>query len=82
MDGYFRGVYGAPRKKGELVRMLMREQGYSANEVMFVGDALTDLEAAKESGIPFIARLAEGTHNMFEGMNLPIIRDLTELRPL
>lgn len=81
MDRFFKGVYGAPRKKDELVRMIMRNQGYAADDVLFVGDALTDLEAAKANGIAFIARVADGSHNFFEGMNLPSISDLTELNP-
>jgi len=81
MDVFFKGVYGAPRKKDDLVRMIMQDEGYAADEALFVGDALTDLEAAKANSVAFIARVADGSHNFFEGMNLPIISDLTELNP-
>ncbi len=53
---YFKTVYGTPAKKEEISRRVMQEHGYEKEEVLFVGDADTDLFAAKASGIPFVGR--------------------------
>ena len=57
--GFFRGVYGSPEKKSEHASRILRNGNYRRNEVVFVGDALSDRDAARENNIPFIARLAE-----------------------
>jgi phosphoglycolate phosphatase-like HAD superfamily hydrolase len=62
---YFRNVYGAPRKKAECIQEILMESGSSASEVLFVGDALNDLAAARVSGVKFVGRSAEGNVNIF-----------------
>ena len=57
--GFFRGVYGSPEKKSEHASRILRNGHYRRNEVVFVGNSLSDRDAARENNIPFIVRLAE-----------------------
>ncbi len=51
---FFKEVYGSPEKKSEHVKKIIDK--YQKDEVVFIGDALTDREAARENGIEFIGR--------------------------
>ena len=53
---YFKCVLGSPVKKVEHVRSILEEFGYSPREVVFVGDAPSDIEAAQANGLDFIGR--------------------------
>lgn len=54
--GYFREVYGSPQKKYSHVEKILKENQYSRNEVVFIGDALSDRDAARNNNIEFIGR--------------------------
>ncbi len=56
---YFHGVFGAPRSKSFLIRKILRQWRFSAKEAIFVGDAMSDWDAAQRTGIRFIARVTE-----------------------
>ena len=53
---FFKDVYGSPEKKPEHVKKILKKHGYDKSEVVFIGDALTDRDAARENGIEFIGR--------------------------
>jgi len=60
---YFVDIFGSPAKKCDLIRNILRNNNYSLEEVVFVGDSVNDFQAAKDAGIFFIARaLDETTH--------------------
>jgi phosphoglycolate phosphatase-like HAD superfamily hydrolase len=63
---YFKGVWGTPRKKGELIKMILEEYDLTPDDVAFIGDAPTDYDGAMEAKVIFIARIAEGRYNPFE----------------
>lgn len=65
---YFKGVYGTPRKKPEIIRSVLDDFGYSREEAVFVGDAGTDLDAAAETGIAFIGRNTPENTGTFRGL--------------
>ena len=50
---YFKEIFGSPTTKAENIRKIIGTE-QSQNTVMF-GDALSDLDAAEENGIDFIA---------------------------
>ncbi len=54
MSAWFRGVYGSPRKKDELLRGLLKKARLTPRELLFVGDAQTDRDAARKVGCPFV----------------------------
>ena len=47
---HFRGVYGSPRVKTEIVGEVLGETGVAPDRALFVGDSLTDYSAAERSG--------------------------------
>ena len=58
IDGHFAGVFGSPDTKDVIARRVLGEIGVEPAEALFVGDAVTDMEAAREVGIPFVGRVA------------------------
>jgi phosphoglycolate phosphatase-like HAD superfamily hydrolase len=53
---FFDGIYGSPAKKTDHIRKIMKEGGFSNNELIFIGDAPTDRDAARVFDITFIGR--------------------------
>ena len=53
---YFKEVYGSPEKKDSHVQKILDAYKYDKSEVVFIGDALTDRNAARVNGIKFIGR--------------------------
>lgn len=53
---YFKEVYGSPEKKGEHVNKILKKYNYIKEEIVFIGDALSDRDAARENGIEFVGR--------------------------
>jgi phosphoglycolate phosphatase-like HAD superfamily hydrolase len=80
LDRYFKGVYGSPRTKAELIRMILDEHKLEKEKVLFVGDSVNDYDGAKEAGIRFIGRVGRGEQNPFVHFNVQtIIRNLEQL---
>ena len=52
----FREVHGTPAEKPQILRDVMARHGLTPNEVLFVGDGLTDHKAAAATGVHFLAR--------------------------
>jgi len=81
---YFVRVYGAPCTKIDCIREILDTTKAVPGQVLFVGDAPNDWEAAQVTGVRFIARIKPGDPNRFIG--LPgveqIVADLFELREI
>jgi HAD superfamily hydrolase (TIGR01549 family) len=54
MSGYFQEILGSPTRKPEHIRRLLTRYRLFPEHCLFVGDALTDFNAAKETGLHFI----------------------------
>jgi len=89
VSSYFKSVFGAgdvPRNKPfpDMIHAALREMGLPPEEVVFVGDTLTDIETGKEAGIDVYA-LPTGFHTRKElSQKKPkrILRNLKELTDL
>ncbi len=81
MNKYFKGIYGAPKKKSEHIFAVMSANNYSAERVLMVGDAMTDYDAAVSAGVHFIGRKLQGQCAPFPD-GTAIINDLSELEAL
>ena len=80
LGGYFKGVYGTPAVKPDIIRNIIKGEGVEKDEVVYVGDAISDYEDAKKAGVPFIARLNnEDEKNPFAEFDVPVIRDFNDL---
>ena len=78
MVPYFKGVFGAPKKKNVIVREILDLHCLKPDEVIFVGDAMSDYQAASENSIRFIARIHDN-ESIFKGIECIKIMDLTDL---
>ena len=65
MEGFFRGIFGSPARKGEILRRIAEYHGYEPQNMLMVGDAVTDLEGAREAGVSFIGRVGSKQTNPF-----------------
>ncbi len=79
MGKYFNGVFGSPVQKGDIARMILSQNGYNTNEVVFIGDSITDLKGAQDSGVRFIGRVADAGDTSFAGMDIKVVKDLSGL---
>lgn len=61
---YFKEIHGTPRTKPDIVLDILSRYSLSAPEVVFVGDAESDLKASRETGICFIARIVPGNDDL------------------
>ena len=51
---HFRGIYGSPTPKIELVRRIVADNGYTPDECVLIGDSINDYEAADKNNIEFV----------------------------
>lgn len=80
LQKYFRGVYGSPRGKVEILQALLGAHHWQPPELLFVGDAFNDWQAAAETGVGFVGRVAAGTANPFPDSGpLTVVPDLRVL---
>ena len=71
---FFKGVYGTPPGKTELLRRIIEREGIAPNETLMVGDSSTDLDAAQVCGASFF-----GIGDEFAETSWPLGRDCTVL---
>ncbi|MDK2862480.1 MAG: hypothetical protein PWQ46_190 [Methanomicrobiaceae archaeon] len=62
---YFVRIYGSPKTKAECIREILAETGAAPEEALFVGDAPNDWDAARATGVRFVARIPPGDPNRF-----------------
>jgi phosphoglycolate phosphatase-like HAD superfamily hydrolase len=75
----FAGVFGTPDTKEVITRRVLEEAGVQPGQAIFVGDAMTDLRAARETGVPFVGRVAEGEPDPFAEHDVVRVSDMAEL---
>ena len=83
LSGYFTGVLGSSKGKPERLREVMAAEGVTPDEVLFVGDALSDLRASEETGVVFAARITPGDEGRFDGARVAVrVNDMEALAAL
>ena len=75
---FFVGIYGSPAAKPGIVKEIISSHKFDPKEIIYIGDAMTDYEAAKGAGIAFIGRVPEGKPNFFP----PDVVVVTDLRSI
>lgn len=78
MDGYFTAVRGSPPDKITVINELLAGHQLPAEQVLFVGDAMTDHDAARATGLRFIGRVPPGEESPFPPATA-VVPDLTAL---
>lgn len=80
LSKYFKAVYGTPASKTEIIINIIDNEMIKNIDAVFIGDAMTDYEAARASNVQFIARINDQTpDNPFRIMNLTSVNNLYEL---
>lgn len=54
LNHYFTAVYGSPPQKIDILRNIINQNNYAALNCLFLGDSLTDFEAAREASVKFL----------------------------
>lgn len=54
LSHFFIGVYGSPRKKWEITKEILSDKAYDASQCLFIGDAMSDYNAALKTGMQFL----------------------------
>lgn len=73
---YFDLLFGAPTTKIEAFREILRRTAIQPERSLAIGDSLTELDAARATGIPFLAVVPRGRRNRFPA-SVVTVEDLT-----
>lgn len=76
MAGWFEEVWGTPRTKPDILRDLLTRHGLSPQDVLMVGDGMSDYQAATDTGIRFLAREKD---SVFAEVAVEKVKDLIEV---
>ncbi len=76
---HFREVWGTPTEKPVILRDLMSRFGLAADEMLFIGDGLSDYKAAHSVGTGFLAR---DTAALADTWRSKAVRKSSDLRTL
>ena len=78
-DKFFTEVLGSPRTKDVLLRDVLQRHALTPTELIFVGDAESDWNAARQTEVPFIWRQASSDTPRPRGFSGPCIPSLVHL---
>jgi phosphoglycolate phosphatase-like HAD superfamily hydrolase len=79
---HFEGVRGSPTPKTQILWRILAERALRPEELIFVGDGLSDHRAAWEVGLPFLLRETPDQAALFAGLPVPRCLDLSSLPEL
>ena len=63
---FFHEIHGSSRKKSTIVKHIIARYHLTPSEVLFIGDAQTDYQAALENGLDFYLRRTDYNSQWFE----------------
>ncbi|KJU81323.1 Haloacid dehalogenase domain protein hydrolase [Candidatus Magnetobacterium bavaricum] len=78
LTDYFKGIYGAPQSKLDIVRNILLDERVKSHNALYVGDAMSDYNAAQENKVNFIARI-NANESIFADVDCIKILDLRQL---
>jgi phosphoglycolate phosphatase-like HAD superfamily hydrolase len=78
INKYFDGIFGSSLTKAEIINNILGTESLKNNMVVFVGDAVSDKEAAEGTGVHFVLRVTEENRDLRSTCRYEI-SDLTEL---
>jgi phosphoglycolate phosphatase len=79
ISGYFRSVRGAPPNKVAIIRALLHDHRLPPSRALFIGDQMSDCDAAWATGLDFVGRVAPGQRSPFPP-GTRVVSDLTRLK--
>lgn len=72
---YFIALHGSPEKKDFWTKKILAEENLKPNEVVFVGDATTDYDAATATQVHFVLREHDDNVEFFKDKDVLRIKD-------
>jgi phosphoglycolate phosphatase-like HAD superfamily hydrolase len=82
MFHFFEGVYGSPEKKDFWVKEILTSKNISPKQCVFIGDALTDYNAALSNDMTFVLRETEEGKELFKDFTGIRVKDLSNLHSI
>lgn len=82
LTALFRGIYGAPREKPEIIASILTAVGARPDQALFVGDGMSDHKAAVATGVHFLARDTPDLHDEWCRAGVRMRPDLVDLPAL
>jgi len=79
LDAFFNDVYGSPISKVTIINQIIDKYKLSSDEIIFIGDAMTDYKAAHETNVKFIG--VENSETNFP-TNTILVDDLMDINKL
>ena len=76
LNKFFKDVYGSPISKENIISKILKKYSLNKSDVLFIGDAMTDYNAAKLSEIKFIG--IENNDTEFPNSTI-IVKNLMEI---
>ena len=77
LRAHFREVHGSPAEKPVIITGIMQRLGLTPRQVLFVGDGISDHNAAVATGVQFLARDTPGVHDEWVRLGVRREPDLT-----
>ena len=77
---YFTDIFGAPEKKSEHIKEIIDKYHFNNEEIIFIGDAIADMNAAIEYDISFILRIHKYNKNQFKDYKGNTVCDFNNLK--
>lgn len=77
----FRELWGAPAAKADVLGDLVRRHALAPEELLMIGDGLSDYKAARQAGVPFMLRQTSEQEEFFSTVQVDRVRNMTELKP-
>lgn len=77
LKSYFTEVWGTPRKKVAILQDILERYGWQPQELLMVGDGMSDYQAAVSTGTRFVAR--QTADQSWAGVDVVRVDDLTLL---
>lgn len=79
LSSYFRSVFGSNLKKEQVIDLVMKNYGLINSELIFVGDSITDYEAANSRDVPFVAVYSDTMEDFWKEKQITPIHNLMEI---
>mgnify|MGYP001595904519 FL=1 len=77
----FKAIYGAPKSKSDAVKEILISKNIKPINSLFIGDALSDYNAAMANCVKFVARI-NNNESLFDGINCLKIKNLVNLKSI
>jgi HAD superfamily hydrolase (TIGR01549 family) len=75
ISSFFTNIYGSPKTKVQILEIIIKEYSLKRSEILFIGDAMTDYNAAKFLGISFTGILNDATNFPIETFVIKDFKD-------